>query len=101
MYVCVFVCEVSVCTTCPALESLLLYPPSPPRPRIFRPPPRPTPPGFDLGQPQDQSYFRQGEAGYHAAWDSRCLNYGHWEVQRYLLSNLRYWLDEFQFDGFR
>lgn len=57
--------------------------------------------GFDLGQPQDQSYFRQGEAGYHAAWDSRVLNYGHWEVQRYLLSNLRYWLDEFQFDGFR
>lgn len=57
--------------------------------------------GFDLGQSQDMSYFRAGEAGYHSLWDSRCLNYGHWEVQRYLLSNLRYWLDEFQFDGFR
>lgn len=57
--------------------------------------------GFDLGQSQDCSYFRGGEAGYHKQWDSRILNYGHWEVQRYLLSNLRYWLDEFQFDGFR
>jgi hypothetical protein len=57
--------------------------------------------GFDLGQPQDMNYFRGGEAGYHSLWDSRCLNYGHWEVQRYLLSNLRYWLDEYQFDGFR
>jgi len=47
------------------------------------------------------NYFRGGEAGYHKQWDSRCLNYGHWEVQRYLLSNLRYWLEEFQFDGFR
>jgi hypothetical protein len=57
--------------------------------------------GFDLGQSQECSYFRGGEAGYHKQWDSRILNYGHWEVQRYLLSNLRYWLDEFQFDGFR
>lgn len=38
--------------------------------------------GFDLGQSQDMSYFRSGEAGYHSLWDSRLLNYGHWEVQR-------------------
>jgi glycosidase len=57
--------------------------------------------GFDLGQKQDCNYFRAGEAGHHKLWDSRLLNYGHWEVQRYLLSNLRYWLDEFKFDGFR
>ncbi|WIA28178.1 hypothetical protein OEZ86_010746 [Tetradesmus obliquus] len=57
--------------------------------------------GFDMGQGQEANYFRSGEAGYHKQWDSRILNYGHWEVQRYLLSNLRYWLDEFQFDGFR
>eukprot|EP00879_Flechtneria_rotunda_P011602 GHRR01012119.1.p1 GENE.GHRR01012119.1~~GHRR01012119.1.p1 ORF type:complete len:733 (+),score=193.09 GHRR01012119.1:150-2348(+) len=57
--------------------------------------------GFDLGQSQDMNYFRGGEAGYHKLWDSRCLNYSHWEVQRYLLSNLRYWIEEFQFDGFR
>jgi 1,4-alpha-glucan branching enzyme len=29
------------------------------------------------------------------------FNYGHWEVLRFLLSNLRYWVDEFGFDGFR
>ena len=34
-------------------------------------------------------------------WDSRLLAYRNWEVQRYLLSNVRWWLDEFQFDGFR
>lgn len=34
-------------------------------------------------------------------WDSRLLNYNNWEVQRYLLSNVRYWIEEFQFDGFR
>ena len=34
-------------------------------------------------------------------WDSRLLVYSNWEVQRYLLSNVRYWLEEFQFDGFR
>lgn len=34
-------------------------------------------------------------------WDSRLFNYRHWEVLRYLLSNLRWWLEEFQCDGFR
>ena len=60
-----------------------------------------TPTGFDLGQAEDMSYFRGGAAGYHTAWDSRVLNYRNWEVQRYLLSNLRYWVEEFRFDGFR
>jgi 1,4-alpha-glucan branching enzyme len=35
------------------------------------------------------------------AWDSRCFNYGKNEVLHFLLSNCKYWLDEFQFDGFR
>ena len=39
--------------------------------------------------------------GYHWMWDSRCFNYGNWEVIRFLLSNLRYWMEEFKFDGFR
>ena len=34
-------------------------------------------------------------------WDSRCFNYGNWETMRFLMSNTRYWLDEFKFDGFR
>jgi 1,4-alpha-glucan branching enzyme len=49
----------------------------------------------------DHCYFHEGPRGYHPIWDSRLFNYGHWEVQRFLLSNLRYWVDEFHFDGFR
>ncbi|EFN60069.1 hypothetical protein CHLNCDRAFT_33566 [Chlorella variabilis] len=57
--------------------------------------------GFDLGQPEEANYFKQGEAGYHSQWDSKLLNYRNYETLRYLLSNLRYWLEEMQFDGFR
>lgn len=57
--------------------------------------------GYDIGQGTEESYFHSGERGYHKLWDSRLFNYGNWEVQRFLLSNLRWWLEEFQFDGFR
>jgi len=57
--------------------------------------------GFDFGQQTEDSYFGVGEAGYHRVWDSRLYNYGNWEVQRYLMSNLRYWVEEYGFDGFR
>lgn len=57
--------------------------------------------GFDLGQAAGDSYFHTGERGYHSLWDSRCFNYGNWEVLRFLLSNLRWWMDAFRFDGFR
>ncbi|KAM0748919.1 family 13 glycoside hydrolase [Meredithblackwellia eburnea MCA 4105] len=49
----------------------------------------------------DHQYFHSGGKGRHELWDSRLFNYGHHEVLRFLLSNLRYWLEEFQFDGFR
>ncbi|GER55487.1 4-alpha-glucan-branching enzyme [Striga asiatica] len=57
--------------------------------------------GFDVGQGLQDSYFHTGKRGYHELWDSRLFNYGNWEVLRFLLSNLRWWLDEFKFDGFR
>ncbi|KAG6522757.1 hypothetical protein ZIOFF_019909 [Zingiber officinale] len=57
--------------------------------------------GFDVGQSTQESYFHTGERGYHKLWDSRLFNYANWEVLRFLLSNLRWWLDEFKFDGFR
>lgn len=57
--------------------------------------------GYDIGQRTEESYFHSGERGHHKLWDSRLFNYGNWEVQRFLLSNLRWWLEEFQFDGFR
>ncbi|KUI73746.1 1,4-alpha-glucan-branching enzyme [Cytospora mali] len=49
----------------------------------------------------DHQYFHSGGRGRHDQWDSRLFNYGHHEVMRFLLSNLRFWMDEYQFDGFR
>lgn len=49
----------------------------------------------------DYQYFHSGARGQHDAWDSLLFDYSKYEVQRLLLSNVRYWLDEFKFDGFR
>ncbi|KAL6852231.1 hypothetical protein J3F83DRAFT_764845 [Trichoderma novae-zelandiae] len=49
----------------------------------------------------DHQYFHSGGKGTHELWDSRLFNYGHHEVMRFLLSNLRFWMDEYHFDGFR
>ncbi|TGD78775.1 alpha amylase C-terminal domain-containing protein [Hymenobacter wooponensis] len=46
-------------------------------------------------------YFHPGERGSHPGWDSKLFDYGKPEVQQFLLSNVRYWLEEFHFDGFR
>ncbi len=46
-------------------------------------------------------YFHDGPLGDHPAWDSKCFDYGRPEVRQFLLSNIRYWLEEFRFDGFR
>jgi 1,4-alpha-glucan branching enzyme len=46
-------------------------------------------------------FFHNGPKGEHPAWDSYCFNYGKPEVIHFLLSNIRYWLEEFKFDGFR
>lgn len=46
-------------------------------------------------------YFYAGERGHHTQWDSRVFDYGKPEVVHFLLSNVRYWLDEFRFDGYR
>ncbi|EGF78676.1 hypothetical protein BATDEDRAFT_26554 [Batrachochytrium dendrobatidis JAM81] len=49
----------------------------------------------------DHHYFHEGSRGRHELWGSRLFNYGHHEVLRFLLSNLRYWMDNYKFDGFR
>lgn len=46
-------------------------------------------------------YFHPGDRGNHPAWGSRCFDYGKNEVLLFLLSNCKYWLEEFCFDGFR
>ncbi|MCI7379672.1 MAG: alpha amylase C-terminal domain-containing protein [Bacteroidales bacterium] len=46
-------------------------------------------------------YFYSGGRREHPAWDSLCFDYGKNEVIHFLLSNCKYWLTEFHFDGFR
>jgi len=57
--------------------------------------------GLSLFDGSDNLYFHSGEKGYHPVWDSRCFNYGKNNVILFLLSNLKYWLETFKFDGFR
>ena len=46
-------------------------------------------------------YFYPGDRHEHPAWDSLCFDYGKNEVIHFLLSNCKYWQEEFHFDGFR
>ncbi|PKA62389.1 1,4-alpha-glucan-branching enzyme 2-2, chloroplastic/amyloplastic [Apostasia shenzhenica] len=57
--------------------------------------------GLNYFDGTDTQYFHAGSRGYHWMWDSRLFNYGNWEVLRFLLSNARWWLEEYKFDGFR
>jgi 1,4-alpha-glucan branching enzyme len=49
----------------------------------------------------DDLYFYKGGAGYHPAWGTRCFDYGKDEVKYFLLSNCKYWMEEYHLDGFR
>ena len=57
--------------------------------------------GLSLFDGTPYQYFHDGAKGWHTAWDSRCFDYGKTDVLHFLLSNCRYWLDEFHFDGYR
>lgn len=46
-------------------------------------------------------FFLEGEAGDHPAWGSKVFNYSKHEVICFLLSNIKFWLKEYAFDGFR
>lgn len=46
-------------------------------------------------------YFHGGARGEHPAWNTRLFDYGKIETLHFLLSNCRYWLEHFRFDGFR
>ena len=49
----------------------------------------------------EQFFFSDPNRRNHPAWDSLCFDYGKNEVLHFLLSNVKYWLEEFKFDGFR
>lgn len=57
--------------------------------------------GLNFFDGTEHQYFHSGVKREHIAWDSLCFDYSKYEVQRFLLSNIRYWLENFRFDGFR
>jgi 1,4-alpha-glucan branching enzyme len=50
--------------------------------------------GINMWDGTDYHYFHGGEAGQHKLWDSRIFDYSKWEVLRFLLSNLAWFLTE-------
>ena len=46
-------------------------------------------------------FFHEGERGDHPAWGTKLFNYDNNGVIHFLLSNLKFWLTEYHFDGFR
>lgn len=57
--------------------------------------------GLNMFNGTDHYLFHGGAKGNHNLWDSRLFNYSNHETLRFLLSNLKYYLDVYQFDGFR
>ena len=57
--------------------------------------------GLGLLDGDPAQYFYGDDKRVHSAWDSLCFDYGKNEVVHFLLSNCKYWLEEFKFDGFR
>lgn len=46
-------------------------------------------------------FFHEGARGEHPAWGTKLFQYGKTEVLHFLLSNLKFWMTEYHFDGFR
>ena len=57
--------------------------------------------GLSLFDGTDFQYTHAGARGDHPQWDSKLFNYGKDEVLQFLLSNVRYWIEDFNFDGYR
>uniref|UniRef100_A0A667Y779 1,4-alpha-glucan branching enzyme n=1 Tax=Myripristis murdjan TaxID=586833 RepID=A0A667Y779_9TELE len=57
--------------------------------------------GLNQFDGSDSCFFHAPPRGEHSLWGSRLFNYSSWEVLRFLLSNLRWWMEEYRFDGFR
>jgi 1,4-alpha-glucan branching enzyme len=49
----------------------------------------------------DYQFFHEGPRGNHPEWRTKLFNYAKDEVLHFLLSNIKFWLDEYHFDGYR
>ena len=57
--------------------------------------------GINAFDGTEYQFFHAGPQGDHPAWGTKCFDYGKPEVLHFLLSNLKFWLTEYHFDGFR
>ena len=57
--------------------------------------------GINMFDGTTWQFFHDGEKGDHPTWGTKCFNYGKDEVIHFLLSNLKFWMEEYHFDGFR
>ena len=57
--------------------------------------------GLSLFDGREDLYFYKGPQGHHPAWGSRCFDYGKSETKYFLLSNCKFWMEEYHLDGFR
>ena len=57
--------------------------------------------GINLFDGTDYQFFHEGNEGNHPAWGTKLFDYDKPEVLHFLLSNLKFWLEEYHFDGFR
>ncbi len=57
--------------------------------------------GINLFDGTVWQFFHDGDKGNHPAWGTKLFNYDKVEVLHFLLSNLKFWIEEYHFDGFR
>ena len=57
--------------------------------------------GLNMFDGTEYQYFHEGAKGNHPSWGTKLFDYSKHEVLHFLLSNVRYWLEQFHFDGFR
>ena len=57
--------------------------------------------GINMFDGTTWQFFHDGAKGDHPTWGTKCFNYGKDEVIHFLLSNLKFWMTEYHFDGFR
>ncbi|MBO4991935.1 MAG: 1,4-alpha-glucan-branching enzyme, partial [Firmicutes bacterium] len=57
--------------------------------------------GINMFDGTTWQFFHDGPKGDHPAWGTKCFDYGKDGVLHFLLSNLKFWLEEYHFDGFR
>ena len=57
--------------------------------------------GINMFDGTEYQFFHSGSKGDHPAWGTKCFDYGKTEVIHFLLSNLKFWMTEYHFDGFR